>query len=356
MDLFLMCCLFLFSGTPQGTSMQSLAAANAWDRAVTQALEVFSEACGQTQSGEAAGLTDLLLERERLLADPVRVQLHPETDTTALEGLWQQKQLEENRRIFRQRAAPALEAAEQRISMRQLEMENRMTVEYLQPVYDSEPVPEAMLRGMADLPDFAGGALEEGEWAQVVCPAFDAAGIQAADAFIHPIPGSWVSAGTWAYPQGGLHLGLDLAADLYTQVLAPASGLVLYQSADQPADSGYPGNRSGYPGGAGNSLLLLCPVGDRLFSVAFYHLSDIHYVRAGQTVRQGDVIALSGNAGNSTGPHTHVEICELGMDFVQAAEYFSQTADFSFGTGWSQPAACSDIACRKRPEELLPAQ
>ena len=65
--------------------------------------------------------------------------------------------------------------------------------------------------------------------------------------------------------------------------------------------------------------------------------------------------ALPIYAGNSTGPHTHVEICELTMSLEEAVSYFLDTADFSFGTGWDTPGACSQMACRMRPEQLLPA-
>lgn len=165
-----------------------------------------------------------------------------------------------------------------------------------------------------------------------------------------PVPGAYISAGTWAYPEGGTHLGMDLAAPIGTPVRAPANGYILYQTDNEPADSGYLGNYSGYPAGAGNSILMLCPVQDTLYAVSFAHLSNIHYVKSGQSVTSQDIIALSGNAGNSTGPHTHVEVFELSVSFEQAVQYFSETADFAFGCGWQDPAARSTIARRLRPE------
>lgn len=352
MHLFLTCCLFLLSGVPQGEDPQALAAASAVERGIIRAVEQLQP----DMEIEDPQPLQALLARERVLCDPLLIQRHPETDTTSLQQLWEQDRLQENRKRLLSVAFEACQEARERIEERQQILESLASQDPSARVREGTPDPSAVLPGLTDLPESSGGvqpAAEEGDFTTVVCPAFSSSNLEPSGTFINPVPTGWISAGTWTYPEGGLHLGLDLASGLYSQVLAPASGLVVYQSASQPADSGYLGNASGYPAGAGNSILLLCPVQDRLYAVAFYHLSDLHMVRSGQSVSQGDVIALSGNAGNSTGPHTHIEITELKMDLDSAAAWFSRTADFSFGTGWSVPGACSELGCRRRPEELI---
>ena len=86
------------------------------------------------------------------------------------------------------------------------------------------------------------------------------------------------------------HLGIDLKADLGTDVLSSYSGRVVYAGQ----------KFTGY----GKVIIIEhSPHWTSLYS----HLSQIK-VRLGQRVRQGQAIGEVGNTGNSSGPHLHFEI------------------------------------------------
>lgn len=162
-----------------------------------------------------------------------------------------------------------------------------------------------------------------------------------------------ISAGTWSYPSGGMHLGLDVAASMYSPIQAGANGIVLYADAPVPSNCGYLGNYCGWPYGGGNTICTIMAVQDQLYAVTLCHLSNQIYVYPGQQFSQGDILAKSGNSGNSTGPHTHIEVFSLRVSLAEALAYFRKGSDFSFGCGWSAPATCSAIACRVRPEQVF---
>ncbi len=178
--------------------------------------------------------------------------------------------------------------------------------------------------------------------------------------FVMPIAGGGRSAGTWAYPSGGLHLGLDWAVPIGTPVVAPADGLILYAANPVPSNSGYLGNWGGYPAGGGNTVEMLCNVNGTLYAISFAHLTrEGMNVSAGQTVAQGQVIAATGNSGNSSGPHCHIEVYNLGnMSVEQAVQRFSSSADFAWGTGWNTTSTSCEATggaapCRERPEKFF---
>ena len=88
---------------------------------------------------------------------------------------------------------------------------------------------------------------------------------------------------------GRMHEGIDIAVGTGTPVRAAAAGTVIY---------------AGLLGGYGN--LVVVDHGGGL-STAYAHNSSLS-VRQGSAVDAGTVIALSGNTGNSSGPHVHFEV------------------------------------------------
>ncbi|MGC6401484.1 M23 family metallopeptidase [Sphingomonas sp. FW199] len=87
---------------------------------------------------------------------------------------------------------------------------------------------------------------------------------------------------------GAYHGGVDVARPTGTPIIAPADGVVVL-AAEAPFTL------------EGNLLMLDHGMG---LNSAFLHLSRID-VRAGQRVRQGQVIGAIGTTGRSTGPHLH---------------------------------------------------
>jgi murein DD-endopeptidase MepM/ murein hydrolase activator NlpD len=90
------------------------------------------------------------------------------------------------------------------------------------------------------------------------------------------------------YPH--FHTGIDLAGPMGTPILAAADGVVL--SADV--------STVGY----GNHIIVAHAGG---LMTLYGHL-EVMMVKAGDTVKAGQVIALMGSTGNSTGPHCHFEV------------------------------------------------
>ena len=112
--------------------------------------------------------------------------------------------------------------------------------------------------------------------------------------YIKPISGGRLSSsfGRRTAPKKGAstyHKGVDWATPTGTAVVASSGGTVA---------------RAGWGSGYGYVVYINHPDGRQ---TRYGHLSKV-LVSAGQTVSQGQKIALSGNTGVSTGPHLHFEI------------------------------------------------
>ncbi|HBS03771.1 MAG TPA: peptidase M23 [Leptospiraceae bacterium] len=88
---------------------------------------------------------------------------------------------------------------------------------------------------------------------------------------------------------GGHHNGLDFACPSKTIVVAAMEGTVI---------------RSQWMGGFGNAVVIRHKDGTE---TTYAHNTKV-LVRLGDEVQRGQVIALSGNTGRSTGPHVHLEV------------------------------------------------
>ena len=85
------------------------------------------------------------------------------------------------------------------------------------------------------------------------------------------------------------HAGIDIGVATGSRVYAAANGTV---------------TQAGWNGGYGKCITISHADG---MQTVYAHLSTVK-VRTGQRVSQGQIIALSGNTGNSTGPHLHFEV------------------------------------------------
>lgn len=111
--------------------------------------------------------------------------------------------------------------------------------------------------------------------------------------YIYPVSGRLSSGfGKRTAPKKGAstyHKGVDFAVPTGTAVMASCGGTVI---------------KAGWGSGYGYCVYIQHPDGR---VTRYGHLSKV-LVKSGQSVKQGEKIALSGNTGVSTGPHLHFEI------------------------------------------------
>ncbi len=118
-----------------------------------------------------------------------------------------------------------------------------------------------------------------------------------AGGMIWPLDGPVTSEFGWrTHPIFGtarFHSGLDIGGDYGLPIYAAASGTVIH---------------AGWISGYGNTVIIDHGGG----VTTLYGHNDSLNVGVGQTVSQGQVIAMCGSTGNSTGPHCHFEVRENG--------------------------------------------
>ncbi|PJF39815.1 MAG: hypothetical protein CUN55_13535 [Phototrophicales bacterium] len=109
------------------------------------------------------------------------------------------------------------------------------------------------------------------------------------DLFTGCAPRGFPVAGVLTKIYSASHRGIDLGVYVGTSVDATHSGVVTY--------AGWSSIGYGY----------LVVIQSGAYSTYYAHLSEI-LVEVGQSVTFGQVIALSGSTGNSSGPHVHYEV------------------------------------------------
>lgn len=135
--------------------------------------------------------------------------------------------------------------------------------------------------------------LKEEVYAEAV-PKIVERGTKIPPTYIKPIAGGRLSSrfGARSAPTRGAstnHKGVDWATPIGTTVVASNAGTVVH---------------AGWASGYGYAVYINHSDGRQ---TRYGHLSKV-LVKVGQTVSQGERIALSGNTGRSTGPHVHFEI------------------------------------------------
>jgi murein DD-endopeptidase MepM/ murein hydrolase activator NlpD len=109
------------------------------------------------------------------------------------------------------------------------------------------------------------------------------------------------------------HSGIDFSATEGSRVQSTGDGIVAF---------------SGYDKGYGQKIIINHGYG---YKTIYGHLSKA-LVRQGQRIKRGDIIALSGNTGVSTGPHLHYEVRKDNIIVNPTAYFFDEANPDKFIT------------------------
>ena len=133
-----------------------------------------------------------------------------------------------------------------------------------------------------------GSDILEEEIIKKAVPQITEVGTQVEPTYVKPLSMGTISS-TFGARWGTVHKGIDWACSQGTAIYASCGGTVV---------------QAGWRGTYGYCVEIAHPDGN---NTRYAHLSSV-LVSAGDTVKQYDKIALSGNTGDRTGPHLHFEI------------------------------------------------
>ncbi len=107
--------------------------------------------------------------------------------------------------------------------------------------------------------------------------------------FIWPITNAVKTSSVLGFRNGKFHPGLDLPVQRGTPIIASKEGLVIF---------------TGYAPGYGRIIVI---EHENNFKTKYAH-NSVNFVKKGDFVKKGQIIALAGSTGNSTGNHLHFEL------------------------------------------------
>lgn len=155
--------------------------------------------------------------------------------------------------------------------------------------------------------------------------------------FNWPLAKHVITAG-WYYSDGSDHHALDFRAAVGTPVFGVAGVVDWVQTWDGKTKTG---NQS-----YGNLVRIRCndKYNGKTVYCLYAHLSAVN-VTVGDQISDGQMIGLTGNTGNSTGPHLHFEV-RLNGQRVNPLNWLD--ADFTVANGYVKLGEYTSV---KRPEK-----
>lgn len=121
--------------------------------------------------------------------------------------------------------------------------------------------------------------------------------------------------------EDGTHKGLDVALPVGTKLFSPNEVRILAA-------------KTGWNDGLGNFIKMLDEQGNTILLAHLSKLSEeaIKAAKSGATLKKGTLVGLSGNSGQSSGPHVHIETRDAGGRAFNPLIYGGSASPTSSGT------------------------